>query len=450
MSSFKTLPRVFLGPLEICGFYGGLTRGMRELGATAHFMDVGENTLGYATGQGRHWVSDLYLRALRSFRASRARRRFDPWRLFATAAYRGVHALLIVWVAACHDVIVLKSGSGFTSTNIDLKLFRLCGRIIVFIYHGSDARPPYINGGYREYSPDWLVERTKLTKGFIDRVAPFATYVIDNPLSGFFHDRQVCIYQAIGNVVDDSKTENVDRARPPRATVRILHAPSLTTVKGTDRIRAAIAALKAKGYAIDYVEVSGVPNRVVMEEIGKSDIVIDELFSDTHGAVLALESCMLGRTTVVGSCGFVELDRLVPPELHLPTWRTHPDAVENAIEALVRDESLRIELDRRAQAFAEQQASPRAVAARFFRLVGGEAPENWFYHPDAVRSVNGFGAPETVIGEMIAGVLDRGGPDALMLQGKPNLTARLVALADAARARLAQADNSANKLASAS
>jgi hypothetical protein len=427
--SMNRLPRVFLGPLEICGFYGGLTRGLRELGALAHFVDISDNSFGYATDQGGHWIMDWYLRALRRLRASSPLPWYVPRRTFALVNYRAGHALLIFWIAFFHDVIVLRSGVGFTSTHIDLKLYRLLNRTVVFIYHGSEARPPYINGGYRDYPADWLIERARTAKEAIDRVTRFATFVVDNPLSGHFHDRSVCIYQAIGNSIDHSKTDGIETTAIAREEVRILHAPSVSAVKGSDRVRAAVQALKDKGYKIDYVELSGVTNRVVMEEIAKSDIIVDELFSDMHGANFALEGCSIGRPTVVGSYAFEEIDRLVPEEFWLPSCRTHPDCVEATLEALVRDAPSRAALGKRAREIALSQASPRAVAERFLRLVNGKAPEGWFYHPDDVRAVSGFGGTEDIIGSMIARVLERGGVPALRLEGKDKLVARLVAFA---------------------
>ena len=425
------LPRVFLGPLEICGFYGGLTRGLQELGAVAHFADLGENTFGYAVDQGGHWIIELYRKALLGLNANKVRSRFDPRRHSAYVVYRAAHVLLIAWVALFHDVIVLKSGIAFTSTNIDLKLFRLLRRTIVFIYHGSEARPSYINGGYCDYSTDWLIERARTAKEAIDRVARFATFVVDNPLSGYFHDRLVCIYQTIGNSIDHSKVDGIETEATAREDVRILHAPSLSAVKGSDRVRAAVQTLKDRGYKIDYVELSGVTNRVVMEEIAKSDIVVDELFSDMHGANFALEGCSLGRPTVVGSYAFEEIDRLIPEEFWLPSCRTHPDSLEDSLETLVQDASSRLAIGKRAREIALAQASPRAVAERFLRLVDGRAPANWFYHPNDVQAVSGFGGTEAVIRNMIAGVIDRGGVPALCLHGKDKLVARLTAFAAA-------------------
>ncbi|MFN3656977.1 MAG: hypothetical protein ACK4UO_06955 [Pseudolabrys sp.] len=424
-------PRIFLGPLEICGYYGGLARGLRELGLTAHFLDVGDNRYGYATRNASHPRIDNYLDALRQFEGTRDLPRWDPRRYLYTARLLTALWAMVLWIAFCHDVVALKSGLTLLPWNLDLKLYRLLGRTVVFVYHGSESRPPYINGGYVDFSPAWLAERTRATKENLSRVARYASYVVDNPLACHLHERPICIYEMIGNPVDDSKVQGLELSATRQAEpIRILHAPSAPEIKGTALIRRAVAALRERGHEIDYVELTGVPNRQVMTELSKSDIVVDELFSDMHGAMFSLEACMVGRPAVVGAYGRDLLDRLVLPQYVVPTYLVEAEQIEAAIERLVGDEALRRELGAKAKTFADNYATPRSVAGRFLTLVRGEAPTEWFFAPECATYMCGVGATRETIRGMIAKLIAYGGPEALQLGDKPEVLARFVAFAE--------------------
>jgi hypothetical protein len=76
-------------------------------------------------------------------------------------------------------------------------------------------------------------------------------------------------------------------------TVRILHAPSNPFIKGTQVVRAAIKELKSLGYKFDYKELIGVSNEVVIRELRKSHIVLNEFYAFVPGVfgVEALANC---------------------------------------------------------------------------------------------------------------------------------------------------------------
>ncbi len=94
----------------------------------------------------------------------------------------------------------------------------------------------------------------------------------------FFDSKKIC------NCMN--KFENFDR-------IRVLHAPSNPNVKGTPVVRAAIMTLKSKGYDFDYIELTGVDNSIVIEELKKSHIVLNQFYLLTPGifGLEAMASC---------------------------------------------------------------------------------------------------------------------------------------------------------------
>lgn len=429
----KKQPRVFLGLLEVAGFYCALRRGFAELGIDAFYLYMGENTYQKEEDRDKHPIGDFYRTSLERFERTRNLSRFHPGRYLATIRLLASLAAVIAWVAARFDILVFKSGIGFTSSLVEQRLFRLLGKTIVVTFHGSDARPPYLNGGYSKRSAEWIAERTRSVKKHVHHSTRYASYVLDNPLSGHFHERWTCIAQCIGNPIDPLKLKAAESFKVPERednSLRILHAPSNPAIKGSDAIREAVDRLKARGYAITYVAVTNVPNETVMQEIMQCDFVVDEIYSDTHGAMFSLEAAMLGKPSIVCGYGKKELDRFIPEEAVVPTYFCHPDELEQAIEKLVQDRAFREELAKRAKSFAERRASAPAVAERLLRVATGNAPANWFFDPHDLNYFQGLGGTEEQIRETIRRLIAYGGVEALQVGDKPELEQRLVAFAN--------------------
>jgi hypothetical protein len=63
----------------------------------------------------------------------------------------------------------------------------------------------------------------------------------------------------------------------------IVHAPSSPIIKGTPLVRAAIKKLKVEGYQFQYIELLNVPHHVVLENLAKAHIVLNEFYTFVPG-----------------------------------------------------------------------------------------------------------------------------------------------------------------------
>jgi hypothetical protein len=95
--------------------------------------------------------------------------------------------------------------------------------------------------------------------------------------------------------------------------------------------------------------------------------------------------------------------------------------MEAAIETLIVDTAYRHELGAKAKQFAETNWAPKAVAARYLRLIHGDVPADWLFDPRQLRYLHGCGLPEARTKELVREVIACGGVDALQLQDKPEL-----------------------------
>jgi len=210
------------------------------------------------------------------------------------------------------------------------------------------------------------------------------------------------------------------------APVRVLHAPSLSAVKGTDRIRTAIRCLVDKGLSITYVEISGRPNAEVLDELRRCDIVVDELFSDVRMAGLASEAAMFAKPVIVAGYATdaaMRLPGIFEVEDFPPVLYCRPEDIEGAIERLVLDIEARRSLGLRARHYIEAHWQAEHVATQFLRLVREDGPAVPRVDPGMLRYFHGFGLDERVLASALRTYIDTWGMEALQLGDKPELLA---------------------------
>lgn len=70
--------------------------------------------------------------------------------------------------------------------------------------------------------------------------------------------------------------------------IKIVHAPSNPIIKGTPLVRAAIKKLTLEGYKLEYIELTNMPNKKVLEILQNAHILINEFYAFVPG-VLAIE-----------------------------------------------------------------------------------------------------------------------------------------------------------------
>lgn len=75
---------------------------------------------------------------------------------------------------------------------------------------------------------------------------------------------------------DNSKFLNLE-------SIKVLHAPSSPLAKGTSLVRAAIKKLEIEKYNIEYIELQNMPNRVVLDHLKSSHIVLNQFYAFTPG-----------------------------------------------------------------------------------------------------------------------------------------------------------------------
>jgi hypothetical protein len=170
--------------------------------------------------------------------------------------------------------------------------------------------------------------------------------------------------------ITDSFARFADLARPV-----VMHAPSSPIIKGTQLVRAALAALAEEGYDFEYIELLDVPNTEVKQALRRAHIVLNEFYAFTPG-VFGVEAMAAGAALVTSA------DPAAEPQLPADSaeaWLVTPAHRVLAHLRLLLDEPHRLEpLARRGAQWVRDHASASrsgaATAEELRAVLDGAAP----------------------------------------------------------------------------
>lgn len=340
------------------------------------------------------------------------------------------HLLVLVWAIVRYDVFVFGFGTSFLRLR-ELPLLRLLGKRIVFVFHGSDARPPYIDGV--RVAPDRaapigerLVAINKM-KASIRWIERYADAVVAQPAFSHFFERPVVNFFSIGVPWRDHPVRD-GAVRSDDDPIRILHSPSDPIVKGSARIQEVIEQLRSEGLNLELTELRGVPNAVVLREIATCDFVVDQIYSDAPMVGFATEAAVAGKPAIVGGYAWPENHRIFGDAMP-PVEECAPETLADAIRHLATNREHREALGARARTFVTGQWSRTMIAERLLKVVDGSAPTEWMFDPRELSYMEGCGLSREQARASVAAVIAAGGPAALCVSDKPELERRFLEFA---------------------
>lgn len=422
--------KIFIGLMEISGYYKHLKQGFQENGIDCTFVNLYNHPFNYGNDDVPYIV--LLMKKMFARIRSNASKGHKIRKFLLIRILEVLKIVFFIWALCNHDVFILGFCSSFFGANLpffrhcELPVLRLFKKKIIFVFHGSDSRPPYIDGGIMAVGGNFTIEKcielTAQKKKEILIIDKYADIVIDNAMSGHFHECSFVLGPVLGVPFEFNNNEYFPEKKEG---IHIIHAPSHPEAKGTEEIRKSINNLKNKGYLIEFTEVIGKPNSFVLEQLAQCDIVVDQLYSDWFMPGFATEAAWFGKPVIIG--GYAqELFNILPSEMIPPTYYCRPDEIEQAIEKLIIDEEYRLELGRRAKAFVKNEWTPQKVAERYVRLIKGDIPDGWHYVPDKCSYIHGWGLNEKRAKEVIRNVVTHGGRQALQLVDKPELEKKML------------------------
>lgn len=381
-------PRVFVGLSEVSGYYSRIVDHLRGAGYPISFNQFSFHPFAYDHGkqltdypfQRELVVEQGISRTLSSV----LRRRLLRFHLF-------------LWAVRHHDVFVFSYGNSFSNSSLDLILLRLLRkRIVMFVAHGSESRPAYMDGAHWSaaiQSDDPIhtvrnIARRQCRK--MRRIEVISNCVIAHPLTSQFLSRRSVNSSCIGLPVPQIHYSSREKVS---SSFKIVHAPSNRRAKGSDLIRDEVLDLSRIFPEIQYKELFGISNAEVLNELATADLLIDQLYSDTVLAGVGVEAASFGVATFVCGYGFEELRSHIDSALLPPAFTSHPDVFKQSLAELLEDKEAIYAMGASAKNFVTSIWSIEQVSQRFLDVAIGHVKEEWIFDPSKISYSCGSGLP---------------------------------------------------------
>jgi hypothetical protein len=182
----------------------------------------------------------------------------------------------------------------------EFKFLKSKDKKIVCIFLGSDIRSPKLSLEYtQDKKIDNFISYTKNSKQILkedkkskvisESADKYSDLIFSFKLDqiSYIENKQIpwtYMYPKNRFYKNEFKFHNMEK-------IKILHAPSNPLVKGTPLIRAAIKKLELEGYYFEYVELQGLSNEIVLENLKTSHIVLNQFYGyDISLGLFAIET----------------------------------------------------------------------------------------------------------------------------------------------------------------
>lgn len=156
--------------------------------------------------------------------------------------------------------------------------------------------------------------------------------------------------------------------------VRIIHTPTRRGFKGTDRVLKAIEILALKRKDFEFKIVEGLQYEDYLAAIRESDIVVDQVYSQSCG-INAIEMLAMGKIVLTGS---TEAARSYFGLSEHPAFNAHPDpeVLANALSDLLDSRGEFSAWSERGRSFVKEFHDPVRVARMFLDSWTAVSPSN--------------------------------------------------------------------------
>ena len=416
-------PRVLLSLCETAGFYASLSKGFKSIGVPAEVATRFIHPFAYPIKP----FSFVHRFAIWVFKLRYEKNLpvlFKKMIVIFDKTY--LRPLFLKHCIKHFDVFIFGSGVSFFEDNSDLPLLKEKGKTIICIFHGSDARPPYLDVRALRLTLEALKATTYAQKKKLTFIEQHADYIINAPASSVWHERPIVNWFAIG--IPFVSTNEYALESEETDIPMILHCPSDPQAKGSEHVRAAIRQLHKKGYEFNYIELIDKSHAEVLSSIRDCAFVIDQLYSDTPLAGFATEAAWHGKPAIVGGYELHKLTDYLSDDLRAASYQIvfTPETLEDGIENLLNDSKLRSEIGQKASDFVRSHWNPEAIAKKLLDLSQGNGLEKEQFDPANLDMINGWGIDSQERRLVIKAYVQAFGVDALCLHDKPQYLESLI------------------------
>ena len=196
---------------------------------------------------------------------------------------------------------------------------------------------------------DKKVNRLKKAESLTDQI-----FVLNPDLMYHFSNPKLMLYSS----VDLDEWKSVKSA--PNKKIKILHAPSNRSIKGTKYVIDVCNSLNRGGFENELVLLENIPHDQVKDYYLKSDIVIDQLLCGWYGG-FAVEAMAMEKP-VISYLRKDDLDKFVPFKDEIPIINSTKDSLYDILIPLIEKDSLRRKKGKEGRRYVEKYHDPNKIA----------------------------------------------------------------------------------------
>lgn len=408
--------KVFMGFSEVAGYNSNLQKGFDALGIKSSLMTFGKHRFQYDTDKNQSFLTK-YIQFVVNQHMNKS-----YFRVF-TLLHLVNKFFLFIWAIMNYNVFIFSHFGTFFNF-IELPILKLLNKKVIFVFFGSDIRPPYINGGYffdEGNNYDLVENLSRNISSNASKIIKYADYIVNATSTSHLINKKQIDFVQIGFPMELSIANKENGS----SAVKILHAPSLRKQKGSDAISQMIEELKEEGYNIKYTEIHGMCNAEVIEQLQLCDFIVDEMYSDVPMAGFSTEAAYCGKPAIIGGY-YTNMHKEINMKELPPSHYVDPSSIKDAIRKLVEDTQYRLQLGERAKKFITTHNSIENVAKRYLKLMDDNPEPQWIFDPMDITYINGWGTSKSRLKEFLKGYVKNKGEKALYLEHSPIIKKRFL------------------------
>lgn len=339
----NTNKNIFIGLINTAGISARLKEGFDRLGVKADFYQFTSHPYQYGSNKFLKYSSNPIIRYVQKFS-------------------------VMVKLLVKYKFFIFLSPYTLLSDFKDIRLFKLFRKKTMIIFTGCDVRMPEKVAEYR-WNP--CVNCPQEYKDYVSCIIPTKKNVIRQVEKLF--NIIVCPEEGAGYLTKDYIRAyfpiNLNEYKAPyikperNSKLRILHAPSNFSVKGTQYIIEAIEALKSK-YDFQFSVLSNVSVKDVYESILSSDLIIDQMLVGFYG-LFSIEAMALSKPVIC----YIRSDIWKNIKHDCPIYNASPDNLGKVLENILKNPEQLNEQASLARQYVERYHDSEKIAQYYFQIL---------------------------------------------------------------------------------
>lgn len=350
-ASFDKSRRIFHGPGPSAGQPRIISAEMQSLGVEAYCVNIVRNTT-------FDYGKDIFFPYKNGFK--------DPKNLLFWASKR--FGIFHFYFRTTSNYVTDSSIS--SEVFQDVHILRALGAKVVMHFRGTEVRVQSMFESKNMFA--WDADKDPFPGGDLLRnkilnksMGLFDKLLVTDPELKSYVENSTVLQRAI----DFKKIDNVikqvqaDTFSSDKKKIRIAHAPSRRSLKGTEMVLEAVKGMVDEGAYVELDVIENVTNLETLKRLANADLVIDQMRIGWYG-VLAVEAMALGKPVVA----YIRDDLVDKLEKGCPILVSNPDRLKQDLNVWIKDSKKLEMIGKKGRRFTKNYHCSKVVAKKALEI----------------------------------------------------------------------------------